>query len=85
MRIYSSRILHNHERYIESRLLTVTCLNVIRFHAAAIAAFGTITLDHHVDKVPVEMKSKFKEIADEKALVLHDHLEVRDRYTRLIV
>ncbi|KAK3748604.1 hypothetical protein QZH41_016425 [Actinostola sp. cb2023] len=65
--------------YIESRLLTVTCLNVIRFHAAAIAAFGTITLDHHVDKVPVEMKSKFKEIADEKALVLHDHLEVRDR------
>jgi hypothetical protein len=32
-----------------------------------------------VDKVPVEMKSKFEEVAEEKALVLHDNLEIRDR------
>ncbi|XP_031558698.1 uncharacterized protein LOC116295108 [Actinia tenebrosa] len=54
-------------------------INAKRFAAAAIAAFGTITLDHHVDKVPVEMKSKFEEVAEEKALVLHDNLEIRDR------
>lgn len=55
-----------------------------RFAAAAIAAFGTISLDHRVEKVPIDLKTKFNEVADEKALVLHDNLEVRDR-TRLQV
>ena len=51
-----------------------------RFAAAAIAAFGAISMDHRVDKVPDDMKSKFNEVSEEKALVLHDNLEVRDRY-----
>ena len=51
-----------------------------RFAAAAIAAFGAISLDHRAEKVPGDMKTKFNEMADEKALVLHDNLEVRDRY-----
>jgi len=59
--------------------IDIICVDIHRFAAAAIAAFGTITLDHHVDKVPTEMKSKFEEVAEEKALVLHDNLEVRDR------
>ena len=56
------------------------CVTFCRFAAAAIAAFGAISLDNRVEKVPVEMKKKFKEVANEKALVLHDNLEVRDRY-----
>ncbi|EDO45458.1 predicted protein [Nematostella vectensis] len=54
-------------------------VNTKRFAAAAIAAFGAITLDHNKDKIPTELKSKFDEVAEEKALVLHDNLEVRDR------
>ncbi|XP_078384035.1 uncharacterized protein LOC144666472 [Oculina patagonica] len=54
-------------------------VNTKRFAAAAIAAFGAISLDHRAEKVPVESKTKFNEVADEKALVLHDNLEVRDR------
>lgn len=57
-------------------------VNNKRFAAAAIAAFGAISMDHRVDKVPDDMKSKFNEVSEEKALVLHDNLEVRDR-TRL--
>lgn len=59
-------------------------VNNKRFAAAAIAAFGAISLDHRVEKVPIDLKTKFNEVADEKALVLHDNLEVRDR-TRLQV
>ncbi|XP_020617163.1 uncharacterized protein LOC110055123 isoform X2 [Orbicella faveolata] len=54
-------------------------VNTKRFAAAAIAAFGAISLDHRAEKVPGDLKTKFNEVADEKALVLHDNLEVRDR------
>lgn len=54
-------------------------VNTKRFAAAAIAAFGAISLDHRTEKVPVESKTKFDEVAEEKALILHDNLEVRDR------
>ena len=43
------------------------------------AAFGAISLDQRTETVPEEMKMKFEEVAEEKALVLHDNLEVRDR------
>lgn len=56
-----------------------------RFAAAAIAAFGAISLDHRVEKVPIDLKTKFNEVADEKALVLHDNLEVRDRLVVIVV
>lgn len=56
-----------------------------RFAAAAIAAFGAISLDHRVEKVPIDLKTKFNEVADEKALVLHDNLEVRDRLVFIVV
>ena len=52
---------------------------VFRFAAAAIAAFGAISLDHRAEKVPIDSKTKFNEVAEEKSLVLHDNLEVRDR------
>lgn len=54
-------------------------VNTKRFAAAAIAAFGAISLDHRAEKVPGALKTKFNEVTDEKALVLHDNLEVRDR------
>ena len=57
----------------------------IRFAAAAIAAFGAISLDHRTEKVPIDSKTKFNEVAEEKALILHDNLEVRDRWARAIV
>lgn len=47
---------------------------------AAIAAFGAISLDHRAEKVPIDSKVKFNEVAEEKALILHDNLEVRDRW-----
>ena len=56
-----------------------------RFAAAAIAAFGAISLDHRVEKVPIDLKTKFNEVADEKALVLHDNLEVRDRLVVIVI
>ena len=51
----------------------------LRFAAAAIAAFGAITLDNRAEKVPIDSKIKFNEVAEEQALILHDNLEVRDR------
>lgn len=54
-------------------------VNTKRFAAAAIAAFGAITLDNRAEKVPIDSKIKFNEVAEEQALILHDNLEVRDR------
>jgi len=53
-----------------------------RFAAAAIAAFGAISLDHRVEKVPIDLKTRFNEVAEEQALILHDNLEVRDRWAK---
>ena len=38
-----------------------------------------------MEKVPIDLKTKFNEVADEKALVLHDNLEVRDRLVVIVV
>lgn len=54
-------------------------VNTKRFAAAAIAAFGAISLDNRAEKVPIDSKTKFNEVAEEQALILHDNLEVRDR------
>ncbi|XP_015748308.1 PREDICTED: coiled-coil domain-containing protein 60-like [Acropora digitifera] len=54
-------------------------VNTKRFAAAAIAAFGAISLDNRAEKVPIDSKIKFNEVAEEQALILHDNLEVRDR------
>ena len=64
---------------VQLLICTVWFCSAPRFAAAAIAAFGAISLDQRTDKVPQEMKTKFNEVAEEKALVLHDNLEVRDR------
>ena len=54
----------------------------LRFAAAAIAAFGAISLDHRAEKVPIDSKTRFNEVAEEQALILHDNLEVRDRWAK---
>ena len=53
-----------------------------RFAVAAIAAFGAISLDHRAEKVPIDSKTRFNEVAEAQALILHDNLEVRDRWAK---
>lgn len=73
------RLFSNNRYFKLSANLTYLRLIFFRFAAAAIAAFGAISLDNRAEKVPIDSKVKFNEVAEEQALILHDNLEVRDR------
>ena len=50
-----------------------------KFIAAAIASFGAVSKSEKAEKLPTELKTKFEEVGEEQALILHDNLEVVER------